>query len=53
MPTVWTGGVNWKLNRWMELVGNVIHENFLDPKRTIESGLNSFWSGVFRLQVVF
>jgi len=50
---VWTGGVNWKLNRYIQLVGNAIHESFLDPNRTISSGLNSFWTGLFRTQVVF
>ena len=50
---VWTIGVNWQPNRWIKISPNAIHENFLDPKRTIESGVNSFWCGLVRLQVVF
>ena len=50
---VWTFGVNWFPNRWVRLVGNGIHETFEDPKRTPTTGVTSYWTALFRLQVVF
>jgi phosphate-selective porin len=50
---VWTLGVNYFPNRWVRLVINAIHENFEDPSRSIKSGTASFWSGLFRFQLVF
>jgi phosphate-selective porin OprO/OprP len=49
----WTVGVNWFANRWVRLLVNGIHEHFEDPDRTPQQGKTEFWSGVFRLQVVF
>ena len=49
----WTFGVNWFANRWVRLLVNGIHERFEDPDRTPKNGKTDFWSGVFRLQVVF
>jgi phosphate-selective porin len=49
----WTIGVNWQTSRWVKMVGNAVRESFDDPKRTIASGVNSFWTGLLRLQVVF
>ena len=51
--SVWTLGVNWFPNRWVRLLVNGIHEHFADPERTPKLGTQDFWSGVFRLQVVF
>jgi phosphate-selective porin OprO/OprP len=51
--SVWTVGVNWFPNRWVRLLVNGIHEHFADPDRTPITGTTDFWSGVFRLQVVF
>jgi phosphate-selective porin OprO/OprP len=51
--SVWTLGVNWFPNRWVRLLINGIHEHFADPDRTPKTGTQDFWSGVFRLQVVF
>jgi phosphate-selective porin OprO and OprP len=50
---VWTVGVNWFPNRWVRLVINGIHEHFADLERTPKLGTTDFWSGVFRLQLVF
>jgi hypothetical protein len=50
---MWTFGVNWFANRWVRLLVNGIHEHFEDPERTPQVGTQDFWSGVFRLQVVF
>ena len=49
----WTFGVNWFANRWVRLLVNGIHEHFEDADRTPATGRTDFWSGVFRLQVVF
>jgi len=51
--SVWTLGINWYPVRWVRLLINAIHESFEDPRRTPERGITDFWSGVFRLQVVF
>ena len=51
--SVWTVGVNWFPNRWVRLLVNGIHEHFADPDRTPIPGTQDFWSGVFRMQVVF
>jgi phosphate-selective porin len=50
---VWTFGVNWFPNRWVRLLVNGIHEHFEDPDRTPQPGTQDFWSGVFRVQLVF
>jgi phosphate-selective porin len=50
---VWTLGVNWFPTRWTRLVVNGIHEHFQDPTRVLNSGVQDYWSGVFRLQIVF
>lgn len=50
---VWTFGVNWMLNRWVRIITNAVHETFDDPSRTPDRGIDKFWSGLIRLQVVF
>lgn len=45
-----TGGVNWYLNRWMKLQGNVIRDAVADPLRSM-GNRRTFWSTVLRLQV--
>ncbi len=50
---VWTLGVNWMLNRWVRIITNAVHETFDDPSRTPDPGIDKFWSGLIRLQVVF
>jgi phosphate-selective porin len=49
----WTAGVNWYPMRHVRLIGNAIHEDFEDPARTPMPGQTGFWSGIFRLQLVF
>lgn len=51
--SAWTLGVNWYASRWTRVTVNAVHEAFDDPARTPASGESGFWSGVFRLQVVF
>jgi phosphate-selective porin len=50
---VWTFGVNWTTSKWTRVQLNAIHEDFLDPKRTPDNGLTSFWSSLVRLNIVF
>lgn len=50
---VWTVGVNWYPAPHLKVVANAIHEAFEDEARTPTSGETTFWSGVFRIQVVF
>lgn len=50
---LWTFGVNWMPNRWVRVMTNAIHETFDDAARTPEPGIDKFWSGLIRLQVVF
>lgn len=47
-----TFGVNWYLNRWIKVQGNIIREEIADPSRGPSPGKNPFWSRVFRLQLV-
>jgi phosphate-selective porin OprO/OprP len=47
-----TVGVNWYLNRWVKLQFNVIHEDIADPSRGPLTDRSTFWSRVFRLQLV-
>lgn len=51
--SVWTLGINWYSTRWTRVVANAIHESFEDPARTPLTGTTAFWSGVFRVQLVF
>lgn len=51
--SVWTAGVNWFPVRHVKVVANAVHEAFEDVERTPQLGETSFWSGVFRLQIVF
>lgn len=51
--SVWTLGITWYPIRHVKVVGNGIHETFEDDQRTPQLGVTSFWSGVFRLQIVF
>jgi phosphate-selective porin len=50
---IWTAGVNWYPAPHLKLVANAIHEDFEDAARTPKAGETAFWSGVFRLQIVF
>ena len=50
---VWTMGVNWYANRWVRVIGNAIHEDFVTPVSTPVSGVISYWAGLMRLQIVF
>jgi phosphate-selective porin OprO/OprP len=50
---IWTFGLNWFANRWVRTVVNAIREEFDDPARSPIPGTATFWSGIFRLQVVF
>jgi phosphate-selective porin len=46
-----TLGVNWYVNRWMKLQGNLIHDTLRDPSQGPLPTRPSFWSRVFRFQV--
>lgn len=50
---VWTFGLNWTTSKWTRVQLNAIHEDFLDPERTPDSGRTSFWSSLARLNIVF
>ena len=50
---IWTAGVNWYPAPHVKVVANAIHESFEDDQRTPKAGETAFWSGVFRLQIVF
>jgi len=50
---VLTFGINWFVNRWVLITGNIIREEFEDATRTPLPGLTEFRSGVARLQLVF
>lgn len=47
-----TFGVNWYLNRWIKVQGNIIREAIADPSRGPLPDRPVFWSRVFRLQFV-
>jgi len=47
-----TFGVNWYVNRWVKVQGNVIRETIEDPLRGPLPSKPSFWSQVLRFQVV-
>lgn len=47
-----TFGVNWYLNRWIKVQGNIIREEIADPARGPLPDRSRFWSRVFRLQFV-
>jgi phosphate-selective porin OprO/OprP len=46
-----TLGVNWYLNPWIKIQGNVIHETIDDPSQGPLPGQASFWSRVLRVQL--
>ncbi|MBI1874376.1 MAG: hypothetical protein HYZ58_00870 [Acidobacteria bacterium] len=46
-----TIGVNWYLNRWVKIQGNVIREQIGDPTRGPLPDRASFWSRVVRFQL--
>lgn len=50
---VWTFGANWFPNRWVRVVANAMHEWFEDPSRTPLKGIEGYWSGLVRAQLVF
>jgi phosphate-selective porin OprO/OprP len=50
---VWTVGVNWYPERHVRVIVNAVRESFDDAARTPLPGETIFWSGVFRLQIVF
>jgi phosphate-selective porin OprO/OprP len=50
---VTTLGVNWYFNRFAKIQWNALHENLEDSGRTpFADGRQTFWSTVFRMQVV-
>ena len=49
---VFTLGLNWTLNRFMKLQGNLIREHVEDPDRSPVADDAPFWSRVVRLQLV-
>jgi phosphate-selective porin OprO and OprP len=46
-----TGGVNWHLNRWIKVQGNVVREQVLDPLALVPLSATPLWSSVVRFQV--
>jgi phosphate-selective porin OprO and OprP len=50
---IWTLGINWFPSRWTRVVLNAMHESLEDPGRVLQTGITGYWSGVFRLQIVF
>ena len=51
--SVWTFGANWRVNRWVKMIANAIHQSYEDPERTPVAGTADYWSGLVRWQVVF
>ena len=49
---VWTFGANWYVNRYIRVVGNVIHEHLDDAARAPIPNRQNYWSTVMRLQFV-
>jgi len=49
---VFTGGVNWYLNRWLKFQVNGIHETLDDATLAPVPGQSTYWSVVTRLQFV-
>jgi phosphate-selective porin OprO/OprP len=47
-----TFGANWYINRFVRVVGNVIHEHLDDATRAPVPGQQSYWSTIVRLQFV-
>jgi phosphate-selective porin OprO and OprP len=47
-----TFGVNWYVNRWVKVQGNIIRESIEDPARGPVPSRPVFWSQVVRFQVV-
>jgi phosphate-selective porin OprO and OprP len=47
-----TFGVNWYVNRWVKVQGNIIRESIEDPARGPVPSRPVFWSSVVRFQVV-
>jgi phosphate-selective porin OprO and OprP len=45
-----TFGVNWYLNRWIKIQGNMIQETITDPAEGPFPSRRSFWSRVLRFQ---
>ena len=50
--TVATFGVNWYVNRWVKIQGNIIRESIEDPARGPVPSRPAFWSSVIHFQVV-
>jgi phosphate-selective porin OprO/OprP len=46
-----TGGVNWHLNRWIKLQGNVVRERVTDPLALLPISATPLWGAVVRFQV--
>jgi hypothetical protein len=44
--------VNWYVNRWVKVQGNIIRESIEDPPRGPVPTRPVFWSGVVHFQVV-
>ncbi len=47
-----TFGLNWFVNRWVKLQGNLIREQVDDPDRSPVPGGSAWWSQIVRLQIV-
>jgi phosphate-selective porin len=47
-----TFGLNWFVNRWVKLQGNLIREQVDDPERSPVPGGSAWWSQIVRLQIV-
>jgi phosphate-selective porin OprO/OprP len=46
-----TAGLNWYLNRWIKVQGNVVRERLSDPALGPLPARAAFWSRVLRLQL--
>jgi phosphate-selective porin len=46
-----TGGVNWHLNRWIKVQGNIVREQLIDPLALMPLSATPLWSAVVRFQV--
>ena len=47
---IWTFGATWRINRFLELQPNFVHESFSDPARSPIPGRAGFSSRLLRLQ---
>ena len=47
---LFTGGVNWYLNRWVKLQLQGVREHLEDPERSPMPDGAAFWNGMVRVQ---